>query len=181
MQQQQTQAGVADVRQSMQPQATAAEVDPHPAPQQCLQPSSTETQQHLSIAVTCCSNSDENNSNGSSDEVAVSNSTAAQNGSTCHVAPKGSTSHSAPTSGRSLHSGRTSSRSLGSRRVADCRGAAPPHAIAIRVSSSLLDDMESGWSSSHSLQVGSLTERRAHWLHHALSQLPQNKHSIHEH
>lgn len=47
-----------------------------------------------------------------------------------------------------------SGRSLGGRRVADgCGATGGPHVVCVRASSSLMDDMESGWSSGRSLKV----------------------------
>lgn len=106
---------------------------------------------HNSACGSCCSRS------SSTDDVVggAAHSTHAQS-------PPSGSLHSSARGSCSQHSPQHSGRSLGSRRVADCSGAgacgaAAPHAITIRVSSSLLDDMESGWSSSRSLQVRSTT------------------------
>jgi sterol 3beta-glucosyltransferase len=56
----------------------------------------------------------------------------------------------------------SSGRSLGGRRVTDsCSSAGQPAVISVRASSSLMDDMETGWTSSRSMQVHQLQPQEA--------------------
>jgi hypothetical protein len=100
-----------------------------------------------------------NGSGGSAESSAQGSTAAAPSPAPSHAhndtgsAAAAATSSASPASPASTPV--SSGRSLSGRRVTDsCSSAGQPAVISVRASSSLMDDMETGWTSSRSMQVG---------------------------